>query len=800
MSLALDLTRLALRLAEGVVPPSALEPALREELTDLDPTLDPAHVLEDARRAERGARIEPEEEAVFAAWFGTDAAALVLQDDDLDVVTFAGRYPHLQAARLLRVLIKAVGQDAVVTPTERARLLRLARALNIDETLLSALIESHGSPDRSLTVPLQGTTLRVGRAATCDIVLPDLQVAPHHATLLLQDGRWFIESIGEAVVLLGPDAVQLSPVDPGEPVAVGPYTLVHDGQVVRATSKRRFADLQIEDATCTLDNGHVLLHPTSFVAFAGEVIAVVGPSGSGKSTLITALSAGSPTSGAVRWCGRPLAELLRDDPGLVGVVPQDDVLLGELTASETLHAAARLRLPPGAPASEVTARVDRALDELDIAHIAHQRVGTSARRGLSGGQRKRVNVGQALVGKGTEMVCLDEPTSGLDPRAAQGIAHLARRLADRDRVVFVVTHDLTPRVLSQVDHLLVLARGGRMVFFGPVSEALGWFACDTPDAIFDRLGREDPEDLATRWANSEARERWVTHRMRLLAHAPRPARGDGPAAWPGARALRNLWTLIDRYVTVKLRDVTGAAVVLAQPLLLGVVMLVVFPTVTVELLLMLTLSCLWFGMSAGVRELLADRPLARLERRVGVTGLTWLLSKVAVLAPVVAVQAALLVSLVAFGLDLTHGADVLLPLAAVCMLTGVSGLTLGLLVSALSGSPAAAVGALVLLLVPQIAFSGVLVPLSQMGPMASVAAAATHQRYAVDAAIQTGVQVHYLTYAQEYAPLKSGSVRVKLGYAESLDDPAHTPRQLRGVLAGMGLLPLLLAGWALRRV
>ena len=100
--------------------------------------------------------------------------------------------------------------------------------------------------------------------------------------------------------------------------------------------------------------------------------------------------------------------------------------------------------------------VDRVLVELDIDHIRHQRIGDAVRRGISGGQRKRVNLGQELISQSTKILFLDEPTSGLDPRASQDIVRLVRRLADRGRIVFLVTHDLTEQVVSQVNLLVIL--------------------------------------------------------------------------------------------------------------------------------------------------------------------------------------------------------------------------------------------------------------------------------------------------------------------------------------------------------
>ena len=176
-------------------------------------------------------------------------------------------------------------------------------------------------------------------------------------------------------------------------------------------------------------------------------------------------------------------QALERDRSLVGI-GQDDLVLPELPLRILVHSG-RLRLPPHFSEKEVWTEVDRVLIELDIDHIRHQRIGDAVRRGISGGQRKRVNLGQELISQSTKILFLDEPTSGLDPRASQDIVRLVRRLADRGRIVFLVTHDLTEQVVSQVDNLLVMIKGGRLAFFGRQIRSLSFFNVPSADAIFN---------------------------------------------------------------------------------------------------------------------------------------------------------------------------------------------------------------------------------------------------------------------------------------------------------------------------
>ena len=149
--------------------------------------------------------------------------------------------------------------------------------------------------------------------------------------------------------------------------------------------------------------------------------------------------------------------------------------------------------------------MERVLQELDIMHIRSSRIGDALKRGISGGQRKRVNLGQELLSQNTKILFLDEPTSGLDPRASQEIVKLVRGLADRGRIVFLVTHDLTDGIINQVDNLLAMVKGGKIAFFGKKNDALEFFQVPTTDKIFQQFG----EDQA-KWPVNPRRERITT--------------------------------------------------------------------------------------------------------------------------------------------------------------------------------------------------------------------------------------------------------------------------------------------------
>jgi ABC-type multidrug transport system ATPase subunit len=700
------------------------------------------------------ARVDLGELEAFVARFGEGAggALRAAEAADLDLAGFSSRYGAGEALRLLDELFVVLASDGSMDHVEVRRIEDAAKQLGVDTMLVAALHRKH-DPVRSAgawDVELKGERVRIGRSPASDLVLTDPQVAPRHADLVRSGSGWRVVDAqsGRPTVLDG-RPVTSSPLLPASELRIGPYLLrLADETNLRVDTDRSFAALSARHLSRVIAarNGPVtLLDDVSFTVFSGEVIAMVGPSGCGKTTLLNAIAGVTPAdSGGVLLDGEDFHQVLRDQRARVGIVPQDDIVHPELTVVESLEFGARLRLGAAADETTIHAEVDRVLAELGIEHIRGSRIGDALRRGISGGQRKRVNLGQELLARSTRVLFLDEPTSGLDPRASQDIVRLVRQLADRGRIVFIVTHDLTPQVIAQVDHLMVLAPGGRLAYFGPPADACRYFGVSTPDAIFNRFADKSPTEWATAYKESADARTYVAMREELLGlQGGRPAQPRAPAPVAARQTpLQQLVTLTRRYARVKSRDVGGLAVLFAQAPILAVVMRIVFRQPTKEMLFMLSLSCTWFGMSAAVRELISDRVIWLRERRVGVRPGPYVASKVLVLGAIVAAECAVFAALnMAMHPVLWDHGWSLPTLAAISAVTGICGLCLGLLVSAVNSSSEGAVGMLPLILIPQISFSGMLLSLSKMTEVARGLATLNPARYAYHAMFKAGKEV-----------------------------------------------------------
>ena len=205
----------------------------------------------------------------------------------------------------------------------------------------------------------------------------------------------------------------------------------------------------------------------------GEILAMLGPSGSGKTTLLTALGGrlSGKSSGNITYNGHPFSGAIKRR---IGFVSQDDVLYAHLTVTETLLFTALLRLPESLSRDEKVGHVDRVITELGLSRCRHSMIGGPLFRGISGGEKKRVSIGQEIL-INPSLLLLDEPTSGLDSTTAQWILTTLKRLASAGRTVVTTIHQPSSRLYHMFDKVILLSEGSP-IYNGPASSALDYFS------------------------------------------------------------------------------------------------------------------------------------------------------------------------------------------------------------------------------------------------------------------------------------------------------------------------------------
>ncbi|KAJ0417268.1 ABC-2 type transporter-domain-containing protein [Aspergillus carlsbadensis] len=240
-----------------------------------------------------------------------------------------------------------------------------------------------------------------------------------------------------------------------------------DNQLVRNTSVFTWKDLSYTVKTPTGDR-QLLDHVYGWVK-PGMLGALMGSSGAGKTTLLDVLAqrkTAGTIHGQVLVDGRPLPVSFQRS---AGYCEQLDVHEPYATVRESLEFSALLRQPRTTTREEKLKYVDTIIDLLELHDIADTLVGRVG-AGLSVEQRKRVTIGVELVSKPSILIFLDEPTSGLDGQSAYNTVRFLRKLADVGQAVLVTIHQPSSQLFSEFDSLLLLAKGGKMVYFGDIGD------------------------------------------------------------------------------------------------------------------------------------------------------------------------------------------------------------------------------------------------------------------------------------------------------------------------------------------
>ncbi|GFP97004.1 ABC transporter g family member 28 [Phtheirospermum japonicum] len=252
----------------------------------------------------------------------------------------------------------------------------------------------------------------------------------------------------------------------------------------------------------------------------GRITALMGPSGAGKTTLLSALAGktvGCSINGLILINGK--VESIRSYKRIVGFVPQDDIVHGNLTVEENIWFSANCRLSADLPKADKVLVVERVIESLGLQPVRDSLVGTVEKRGISGGQRKRVNVGLELVME-PSLLFLDEPTSGLDSSSSQLLLRALKREALEGVNICMVVHQPSYSLFRMFDDLILLAKGGLTAYHGPVRDVEDYFAhldinvperINPPDYFIDILEGMVKPSTTSGLTYEELPIRWMLH-------------------------------------------------------------------------------------------------------------------------------------------------------------------------------------------------------------------------------------------------------------------------------------------------
>ena len=434
----------------------------------------------------------------------------------------------------------------------------------------------------------------------------------------------------------------------------------------------------VENLTYQFREGLTAVNNVSFSVEEGKLIGIMGASGSGKSTLMNIMSGvQKPTSGIVRINGLDVAQENSELEGVFGYVPQDDLLIEDLTVFENLFFAAS-QCFKDKTRDEIGTLVDQTLSNLGLLEKRGLKVGSPFNKVISGGQRKRLNIALELI-REPQVLFLDEPTSGLSSRDSENLLDLLRDLTLKGKLIFIVIHQPSSEIFKMFDKVIILDQGGYMAYFGnPVDSVIYFKTLDTqinskqgecplcgnvnPETIFNIIETQVVDEFGkytdkrkvrpVEWANAY-NSNYPFTQVPEIKELP-----DKNLQRPGF--IKQLLIYFSRDFKSKISNRQYVLLTLLEAPILGFVLSFIIryipdPDSNVYIfsenenipiyIFMSLIVALFLGLTISAEEIFRDRKILKRERFLNLSRNSYLLSKVLILIFISAIQSLLFISI-----------------------------------------------------------------------------------------------------------------------------------------------------------
>ncbi len=532
--------------------------------------------------------------------------------------------------------------------------------------------------------------------------------------------------------------------DRGSTIRGSGITTIYHSDVVSQISGAAFryrVSLDASDVSFRFHNSDNGIHELNFQGEAGELVGIMGGSGVGKSTTLSILNGTlKPQSGEVRINGYDLYDKNDKEKlkGVIGFVPQDDLLIEELTVFRNIYFNAKMCLN-NLSEEKIVGVVDRILSDFDLDEIKYLKVGSPLNKVISGGQRKRVNIALELLREPT-ILFVDEPTSGLSSVDAEAVMNLLKEQTHKGKLVIINIHQPGSEVFKMFDKIMIIDKGGYQVYFGNPIEAIVYFKTMTRHANPEedqcvKCGNVDTDQIlqiveakvvdeqgrATRirkvtpkeWAEKFRVKRSGTERAKLSEKQPLP---DNNFSIPGL--IKQSGIFFRRDFLSKLSDKQYLLISLLGPPVLAF-LLAYFTRYSSDgnykfsgndnltpYLFMCIITSLFFGLMVSSEEIVRDRKILRRESFLNLSWLSYLNSKIMILFLISAIQT---ISFTLIGNLLLGIKGMTFTYWFVLFTTSCFANILGLNISAALNSVVTIYIIIPFIIIPQLLFSGVLV-------------------------------------------------------------------------------------------
>lgn len=526
---------------------------------------------------------------------------------------------------------------------------------------------------------------------------------------------------------------------------------VYYGDVVNRLKKSdRYPRLSFEGRNISFrfKNGKLGLRNVTLSEESGNLIALMGGSGAGKSTLLHVLNGSEkPSEGEVFINGIDIHKERHKLEGVIGFVPQDDLLIEDLTVYQNLYYAARLCFSNKSE-GEIDTLVNRVLEDLGLSETRHLKVGSPLKKTISGGQRKRLNIGLELLREPAVLFC-DEPTSGLSSRDSENIIDLLKELSLKGKLVFAVIHQPSSDIFKMFDKLLILDYGGYQIFYGNPVDSVVYFKrsinlLNSDEGECHECGNVNPEQIfniiETRVINEYGHftnerkissEQWNTLFKENFRPFKTQSSGDAPHSTlniPSRLKQAHLFSLRD--IQAKLHNRQYMFINLLEAPLLAFILAFIVRYYNEDdqalsgyvfgknpnlpaYLFMSVIVALFMGLTVSAEEIIRDRKILKREAFLHLSRSSYVLSKISILFMLAAIQT---LTFVLVGNYILEIEGMFFQHWLILFTTACFANLLGLNISSGFDSAVTIYILIPLLLIPQLILSGVVVKFDKLNP------------------------------------------------------------------------------------
>ena len=433
---------------------------------------------------------------------------------------------------------------------------------------------------------------------------------------------------------------------------------------------------EVRDIEYKFKSGKIGLHKMSLNEESGSLVGIMGASGAGKSTLLNVLNGSSkPTSGQILINGLDIFEDKSEIEGIIGHVSQDDLLIEDLSVYQNLYYNAKLCFDNYSE-EDIVKAVNNTLDNLGLYEIKDIQVGSPLNKKISGGQRKRLNIALELI-REPAVLFLDEPTSGLSSRDSENILDLLKELSLKGKLVMVVIHQPSSDIFKMFDKLIILDTGGWLIYNGPPVESIIYFkerihhanfnesechVCGnvTPEQIFNIV----EQNVLDEYGNTTKTRKILPfewHHDYLEFQQPDISPPDQYTRLPMIEfkipnKLKQFFIFVKRDVLSKLANTQYLVINFLEAPILAFLLAYVIKYYSVSVsnthgyyldgnsnlpvyIFMSVIVAIFMGLTVSAEEIIKDRKIKKREAFLNLSWASYLLSKVAVLFVISAIQA-----------------------------------------------------------------------------------------------------------------------------------------------------------------